>query len=88
MPKIEQFISLPSGRSFPALYHGIVEKAKRNPACAEEAKYTGLTLYQCILIGTQWHRIPSKGSVPSDCYLGPLLKGYHHHPFLPLVIRK
>lgn len=35
MPKIEQFISLPSGGSFPSLYHGIVEKAKRNPACAE-----------------------------------------------------
>lgn len=41
MPKIEQFISLPSGRSFPSLYHGIVEKAKRNPACAEGTMYMG-----------------------------------------------
>lgn len=41
MPKIEQFISLPSGRNFPSLYYGIVEKTKRNPACAEGAKYVG-----------------------------------------------
>lgn len=60
MPKIEQFISLPSGRSFPSLYYGIVVKTKRNPACAEGAKYVDWSHF----IPVRSHRNSGTESLP------------------------